>query len=272
MDKTVGILLKVGASGLENIDQLAQSLKQAGVSTQDLDDRAKALAADMQLLGATSGSAVMQTNDMAKAQAEAVAEAERLVVEAKALEAAYQALNQQLQGSSAATDYVVAADGRRATALGQTATASRDAAAAALQESAAIETARQRMQAADSALESYRASLGDLTKAEKDEVAQLDLLTARSRDSRIAYLDQATNASAAARALDSNAQSAKAAAQASKDGTDAANSAASATRNQGAAADEASGKLGGMVGQLRNLTALDIAMKVGGELKGRRAA
>jgi chromosome segregation ATPase len=265
--KEVGILLKVGASGLENIDKLGAGLRDAGVDTQALDKVAVALKDELDTLNRKLTDTTAATTALAGAENKAETEAKTLAARVQELEAEYVQLDRQLDTAAKSAAEVAAAQAKAAAEARALAAAAREAANAVQVEVSAIDVARQRMQAADAAVDAYRASLGDLTKAEKDEVAQLDLLAERSRTARVAYLDQVTNASAAARALDAVTTSSDKAGRASKDNAAAANEAAGATRNQGAAADEAGGKLGGLVGQLRNLTALDLALKVGGELK-----
>ncbi len=77
--KEVGIKLKVGASGLENIDKLTSELDAAGVNTTALSKQAEALAAELKRLGQQQA-----LIDSFKRQKQALAEAEAAMGAAKA--------------------------------------------------------------------------------------------------------------------------------------------------------------------------------------------
>lgn len=119
MDKQFGILLKVGASGLENIEQLSVGLKHAGVDTTALDARAEQLQAQLKTLNATTGSVATETKESAAADRVAAAEAAKLAQAVNALESEYR--QQALAAAAAATEQLKTGTAAAASAGKQTA-------------------------------------------------------------------------------------------------------------------------------------------------------
>lgn len=105
--KEVGILLKVGATGLDNIGNLSKELQAAGVNTQSLDARAEALGAELAKLKGKATEAGAGTKELSAAQV-------RVQADSKATAAAIQALE---------AEYVQAGAAARASAATQTAAA-----------------------------------------------------------------------------------------------------------------------------------------------------
>lgn len=128
--KEVGILLKVGASGLEKIDQLGKGLRDAGVDTQALDKRAAELKAELDALTSKLGTATTAAEGMAGAEAKAEGDAKALTARVQALESEYDQLGRKLGVAAKSTDDVATAQARSATATTAAASAAREAAGA----------------------------------------------------------------------------------------------------------------------------------------------
>lgn len=291
--KDVGVRLKVGADGLENLTALTRELDKSGVATDEFDAKAKALSAEFERL-AQQQALIDQfkrtktaVDDADTAMRAAQNDAQSLAREIAATEAptkaqttafekartavnsadqAYRAQVEQLQqlrtqmgAAGISTDQLAAAQVRVHTQLdvarkgvadltGELQQLSGQQGGVRQFEQLAVstETARVALQAADTALESYRREMAAAGEPTRAQTGQLARLTDQVRQAQVAFLAESgaqAQAGAALRAggvgADQLAAATGRARQQAASGTAAAEKLAQAYRDEGAAATKA---------------------------------
>ncbi len=99
--REVGIRLKVGAAGTENLDKLATALQGLGVDTAELDRRAEELSRELVKTGGAGSEAAVDQDKLAEAAAEASKAAEQLAEAAKSAATGTGELGSNSEGAKA---------------------------------------------------------------------------------------------------------------------------------------------------------------------------
>ena len=230
MNKEVGILLKVGAQGLENIQVLGKELAGAGEQTRLLDSRAAELGAELAKLNQQQG--LISQFGQQKLAVEAAGQA------MTAAKTTATALGRELANTVEPTK-------AQAREFEAARTASRNADAAYTAQRATLQTLRSQLTAAGISSTELAAAQQRVQKDTQAVADQIGNLQAKYQAVATATRAQAAAAAAGAQATQASTQ---------------------ALKGQGDALDSADGKLASMVAQLRNLTAVDLAAKLGGNV------
>lgn len=227
--KEVGVKLKVGATGLEQIDKLTSELNKAGVSTTALDGKAAELAAELKKLGEQQA-----LIDAFKRQKQAVDDAATSMQAAKAKAGE---LGREIGATEAPTK-------KQEAAFAKARAAARDASEAYTAQRVALQTLRTSMASAGVSTE----GLAEAQRRVKAELAQAQANMRATADwaQRLATAERAASTQASALA-GASAES------------------ASALRQTAAAAQQAVSPLEGVGNTLRNVAAVGVAGILGGQ-------